>query len=195
MGAETLVGKGAVGAALTPGMGGTLSGEISGAGASAFPGSSSGALTGGSRSASAPGSPDHGELSTGVPASKGPGGLGASASPAPVAEPARPCEWCGEDLPDDARPDRRYCDSSCRARAAEENKGSASVPRPAKGKTLKSARRRRRRANRQGVGTRIYILPDELHAVTNDLAPTSPQSERFKEKLQAAGKRLESRAA
>jgi len=123
------------------------------------------------------------KLSTGVPTSQEPGGVpGTSASPAPVAEPARLCGCgCGASLAG-MRRDAQYHSTACKRRAERarrRNKG--------------GTRRRSRRRNGQGV--RIYLVRQELQAVARDLTPTSPESERFEEKLRAARERLEGRAA
>lgn len=137
------------------------------------------------------------DLSTGVPISQEPGGLDTSASPAPVAEPARltrPCAFDRRELVD-PRPNRLFCDVSCRAhyhRAWEENtRRSTSKAR----KPFKTVRKPHRRATKTESGTRIYLVPKEIKAAAKDLKPTSPESKRVLEKVKAAGKRVQSRAA
>ena len=121
------------------------------------------------------------KLSTGVPGNPYQGGA-SSPSPSPVAEPARLCACnCGESLAD-LRADAKYHSEACKKRAERARRRDKAGTR----------RRSRRRTDR---GTRIYLVSKELQAVARDLTPTSPESERFLEKVRAARERLEARAA
>jgi hypothetical protein len=106
----------------------------------------------------------------------------------------RLCAFCRVEL-EDPRPNKRFCDSSCRrhyCRAWEEN---ARYRCGEAGKACKTVRMRPKRASKRGHGTRLYVVPDEIAEVLRDLAPRSPKSERFVEKLRSARKRAERRAA
>jgi hypothetical protein len=120
-------------------------------------------------------------LSTGVPASQGPGGPGTT-SPAPVAGPARFCACnCGASLLE-TRADAVYASDACRKRhlrAASADK----------------ARTRRRRQTKKGKGGRLYLVPKELSVFERDFNPTSPEAQRVMEKVRELRKRLEGRAA
>jgi hypothetical protein len=108
------------------------------------------------------------------------------------------CEWCGDELVD-PRPNKRYCDSTCRGEACHERKGRRRGSRGGRRKALQSAAKRQRRQTRSGYGTDLYVVRDEIELVRDLLAGKRPRAsvsrDRLLQKIPRALERIERRAA
>ena len=103
------------------------------------------------------------------------------------------CKWCRRKL-ENPSPRKDFCNGTCRAAHGHAKAGTPGRPR----KPLPSVARDRRRAIREGVGIKIYLLPDEaadLAYLLADLnaALTAPL-ERVAKKSALAVERIEEKA-
>jgi|SRR6478609_10325537 len=104
----------------------------------------------------------------------------------------RTCDQCGKHLISKRR-GARFCDSDCRN--AWHNKQPPESD--ATSKRLEGVRgpeRVPRRASRDGLGTKVYLTPEDIRDLLNHLSPThyfySPESEeRLRVKFLAAARR------
>lgn len=121
-----------------------------------------------------------------------------NAHASPLADAAPPCEHCGEPIPR-PRPNKRYCDSTCRGEACHERKGRRGGRRGNAKKPLQSAAKPRRRQTRGGHGTDMYVVRDEIELVADLLAGKPPRStatrDRLAGKIPRALQRIERKAA
>ncbi len=105
----------------------------------------------------------------------------------------RYCEWCGKKIPR-RRPNKRYCDATCRAEHGHARRGTPGRP----DKPLQSVAEQRKRAIRDGSGTRMYVVRDDVVALADVLAgrePAPEARERLAAKVPAALERIERKAA
>jgi len=111
----------------------------------------------------------------------------------PLADACPRCEWCGEPIPN-PRPNKRFCDSSCRGKHCHARKGR----RPGR-KALQSATRGRKRDVRRKHGTDLYVVREEIELVrdllTGKPAGSTSARARLLEKIPRALERIERRAA
>lgn len=110
------------------------------------------------------------------------------------------CEYreCGVCI-DHMRPNASYCDSThkdAERRAREGDPAGTSYP---VGKPRENARRAVRRPNRDGHGTRLYVVGAEAELIRDLLAGKRPRSSRARDRLErkipAALERIGRRAA
>jgi hypothetical protein len=104
------------------------------------------------------------------------------------------CKWCRHKLVNPS-PRKEFCDGTCRAAHAHAKAGTPGRPT----KPLRSVATDRKRAIRDGVGTKIYVLPDEAGDLAALLAAvdalmTAPL-ERLATKAATAVDRIERKAA
>jgi hypothetical protein len=96
------------------------------------------------------------------------------------------------------RKNKDYCSSTCRAEASHERKGQRGSSDAAK-KPQRNAAKRRRRQTKDGDGTRLYVVRDEVELVRDLLAgkPSKrhPARERLALKIPGALKRIDRKAA
>lgn len=95
------------------------------------------------------------------------------------------CRWCGDRLAPDSRADRLYCDSTCRSEFSRWKALQGGRIFTKGGKALKGAARSSRRPTREGLGTRIYVTPQEAADWAEGVVAGS-----LREKLDAGARRL-----
>jgi hypothetical protein len=107
----------------------------------------------------------------------------------------RHCDTCIDDL----RPNAKYCDPSHKAAEHRARKADPPGTTYPVSKPYRTVRRARRRANQEGVGTRLYVVSDEVELVrdllTGKPAGSSAARDRLMAKLPRALERLERRGA
>lgn len=115
-----------------------------------------------------------------------------------VAAPERVCEYrhCDESL-DGRRPQCRFCSPACRAAESRERAVDRAVPFLAPQKPHSSVSRRPRRANREGVGTRLYVTAADIDVIEQGLEAlgaygvgTWAGNDALKHKLKLAAERV-----